>query len=660
MSLMPLAPNLDDRTFQDLVDEAKRLIPRFCPEWTDHNVSDPGVAMIELFAYLTESMLFRLNRVPERTYIAFLDMIGVRLLPPQAATVDLTFALSAPQPAPVRIPAGTEVATIRTPDWEAVTFSTIDPVTIEPPNLIQLLTSPDGTRFTERRDRIVAEELFFDAFEREPKPGNAWYLGFAADVSRHTVQISVEADLGTGPNPNDTPLTWEGWGGEDAGWLPLEVERDLTYGLLRPGDITLYLPPGLLGATFGDRRARNWLRARVLPTRSGQYPYDRSPRIRSVEAVSIGGTIPARHAERIRGETLGFSDGEPGQVLRLSRTPVLPRRAGQHLEVGDGEGGWVPWLEVPGFAESGPDDPHYRFDPATATIMLGPAVRAPDGTIRQHGAVPPQGTPLRFSSYDMGGGVAGNVGSDRLVVLTSSLAYVARVTNRQPATGGADVETLDHAKLRAGAALRTRDRAVTAADFEVLAVQAAGSVARARALDPPTSGGSRNQRPGTVVVAILPMIASPERSVEADELKPAGELMDDVRAYLDERRLITTRVDVRAARVVRVAVHAAVTSQIPGRIEHVRSQVEAALYRLLNPYTGGPDGGGWPFGRDLSLYDVHAAIQAVPGLGVIEEVRLSVVNERGQARDAGQRVAVPQDGVVASARHTVVVGGPRR
>jgi predicted phage baseplate assembly protein len=658
MSLMPLAPNLDDRTFQDLVDEAKRLIPRYCPEWTDHNVSDPGVAMIELFAWMTESMLFRLNRVPDRTYIAFLDMIGVRLLPPQAATTELTFNLSAPQPAPVRIPSETEVATVRTPDYEAITFSTTETLTIEPPTLIQLLTSADGVRYTERRDRLVGEELPFDAFEREPKPGNAWYLGFAADISRHVVQLSVEADLGTGPNPNDTPLTWEAWAGEDAGWISLEVQRDGSYGLLRPGDIVLHLPPRLLGATLGDRRARTWLRARVLPTRSGQFPYDRSPRIRSIEAVSIGGTAPARHAERIRREALGFSDGTPGQVLRLMRSPVLPRRAGQHFEVGDGEGGWTPWLEVPNFAESGPDDPHYLFDAATGTITLGPAVRAPDGTSLQHGAIPAKGVPFRFSAYDMGGGVAGNLGSDKLVVLKSSLSYVARVTNRLPATGGADVEGLDHAKLRTGAALRSRDRAVTAADFEILATTASGSVARARALDP--QGGGRNQRPGTVVVAIQPSIASPERPVEPDELKPTADLIDEVRAYLDERRLVTTRVDVRAAKVVRVAVNATIQSNLPGRFEYVRTQVEAALYRLLNPFVGGPDGGGWPFGRDLSIYDIHAAIQSVPGVGAIEEVRFSVVSDRGQAREAGQKIAVPNDAVVASALHTVVVGGPQR
>ncbi len=58
-------PKLDDRTFQDLVNETKRLIPRYCPEWTDHNVSDPGIALLELFAYMVDILLYRVNRVPE-------------------------------------------------------------------------------------------------------------------------------------------------------------------------------------------------------------------------------------------------------------------------------------------------------------------------------------------------------------------------------------------------------------------------------------------------------------------------------------------------------------------------------------------------------------------------------------------------------------------
>src|SRR6266567_1269349 len=87
-------PNLDDRRFQDLVDDAKRLVQQRCPEWTDHNVSDPGVTLIETFAWMTDQVLYRLNRVPERNYTKFLELIGVRLFPPTAARAAITFSLA--------------------------------------------------------------------------------------------------------------------------------------------------------------------------------------------------------------------------------------------------------------------------------------------------------------------------------------------------------------------------------------------------------------------------------------------------------------------------------------------------------------------------------------------------------------------------------------
>ena len=76
------SPNLDDRTFQEIVDEVKRQIGRRCPEWTDHNVSDPGVTLIELFAWMTEMALYRMNQVPEKNYLRFLEMLGISLEPP--------------------------------------------------------------------------------------------------------------------------------------------------------------------------------------------------------------------------------------------------------------------------------------------------------------------------------------------------------------------------------------------------------------------------------------------------------------------------------------------------------------------------------------------------------------------------------------------------
>src|SRR5215470_6279383 len=122
---MPLSTiNLDDRHFQDIVDEAKTRIPAYCPEWTDHNVSDPGVALVELFAWMTDMLLYRVNQVPDKMYVKFLELIGVRLEPPRAARAPVTFYLSAAQPTAVTIPEDTEVATVRTETSDAIIFTT--------------------------------------------------------------------------------------------------------------------------------------------------------------------------------------------------------------------------------------------------------------------------------------------------------------------------------------------------------------------------------------------------------------------------------------------------------------------------------------------------------------------------------------------------------
>ncbi len=87
------SPKLDDRTYADIVAEAMRLIPRYCPEWTDHNPTDPGITIVELMAWMTELILYRLNRVPEKNYLAFLNMIGIRLRSPQPARGLIRFEL---------------------------------------------------------------------------------------------------------------------------------------------------------------------------------------------------------------------------------------------------------------------------------------------------------------------------------------------------------------------------------------------------------------------------------------------------------------------------------------------------------------------------------------------------------------------------------------
>ena len=120
------APNLDDRTFQGLVDDARRLVHQRCPDWSDHNVSDPGITLIETFAMMVDQLIYRLNRVPDRNYIKFLELLGLELRPPGAAQGEVTFWLSAPQPQPISVRAETEVSTDRTDVEEPIVFSTTE------------------------------------------------------------------------------------------------------------------------------------------------------------------------------------------------------------------------------------------------------------------------------------------------------------------------------------------------------------------------------------------------------------------------------------------------------------------------------------------------------------------------------------------------------
>src|SRR4051812_41388495 len=108
---MPLvAPNLDDRRFDDLLAEIRARIPRYTPEWTDHNDSDPGIILGKLFAWMTELTLYRVNQIPESAYVKFLQMVGVSPKPAGPAGTDLVFTMARTDVADAIVPAGAQVA----------------------------------------------------------------------------------------------------------------------------------------------------------------------------------------------------------------------------------------------------------------------------------------------------------------------------------------------------------------------------------------------------------------------------------------------------------------------------------------------------------------------------------------------------------------------
>src|SRR6056297_3649405 len=207
--------NLDDRKFQDLVDEAKRMIPQLCPEWTNHNLSDPGVALIELFAWMTETMLYRLNQVPDVFYTRMLNLLGFEQFPAAAARADLTFWTTGGRTDAVRIPAGTEVATAGA-IGDTKVFTTLVDAVIVPPRIISALTSDGDDRYVDVWGDLNAGLTGVECFPGEPMvPGDSFYLGFDSSLAGNAIRLNVQANVeGIGVNPGRPPLIWETWQGE--------------------------------------------------------------------------------------------------------------------------------------------------------------------------------------------------------------------------------------------------------------------------------------------------------------------------------------------------------------------------------------------------------------------------------------------------------------
>jgi predicted phage baseplate assembly protein len=662
-------PNLDDRKFQDIVDQAKTLIPRYCPEWTDHNVSDPGVALIELFAWMTDLLLYRVNQVPDRLYVKFLEMIGVQLKPPRAASAPVTFYLSAPQPIEVTIPQDTEVATVRTETSPAIIFTTESALVIRPPVIARAYTrvasGDSGAPWIEhdlRRVGLAGQRMImFTPPPQTPQPNDAFYLALERDHSHHVLALVVECETagGAGIDPNNPPLLWEVYQGPVAGWAVCTVEYDSTGGFNRSGEIILQVPAMAERETQGINAF--WLRCRLTDAQASSDRYRVSPELAALRVEARGGTTNARHATTVYGEVLGISDGRHGQTFKLLHTPVLTRDPERDYLVVEPPGGPPqPWQEVSDFGDSGPNDRHYTLNSMDGTLTLGPALLQPDGNVYRFGAEPPKGSVLRFNRYQHGGGVVGNVPREALNVPKTSIPYLARVTNWKAAVGGLDAQTVDDAKLRAPQFLRTRTRAVTADDYEHLALEVEG-VARARCITPgaqPSNDGVRPP-PGRVTVLIVPQVENPAGRIAAEDLARSAELRALVLSHLNERRPLGITVDVRQPQYIWVAVHA--TLRVPegsdaGLCEAVARQAEREIYHHLSPLVGGPRGTGWPFGRDLSVSELYGLFQRVRSVEFVEEVRLAVA-EPGSAGEPStmSRLVVPRDALIASAEHQVRV-----
>ena len=181
---------LDDRRFQDLVSEARMRIHRACPEWTEHNVSDPGITLIELFAWMTEMTIYRLNRVPDKLHVALMELLGIRLDGPTGALARACASGSARRPtADRRSPAATtEVGTLRGPRPRSRSSSRSTRTSRSRAAAARGLRRParrqvhrHRRRRRRRREPQGADQLPFGG---PPLVGDALYLGFEEPTRR--------------------------------------------------------------------------------------------------------------------------------------------------------------------------------------------------------------------------------------------------------------------------------------------------------------------------------------------------------------------------------------------------------------------------------------------------------------------------------------------
>ena len=479
----------------------------------------------------------------------------------------------------------------------------------------------------------LTPELYAD-----PEP--AFYLGFDAAFPEQPVTLYVavapRAFAGRVSKEHAASVTlssalpalrWEYFNGTI--WRELTV-FDGTNDLTESGTVEFLTPTDMKPLAKFDLTARYWIRARS-PEND---PFD----TQRVLGVFLN-TVPAIQAITVQDETLGSGNGQPSQTLRFTRTPVLPgqqvmvrepeppsdeERTALAAEEGDdavqertnsttGETEiWVRWHEVANFIRSDTRSRHYTLDHTTGVLLFG------DGT---HGVVPPRGTNNIVATYRTGGGTAGNAPKAAIAQVKSPLPGVAAVTNPITADGGAVAETVAMVRERGPQTLKHRYRAVTCADLEWLARQAAGTrVARTKCL--PNVNRDLRFEPGWVTLMIVPQGTG-------SKLSPSAELIRQVEDYLEARAFVglsqqtPARVNVIGPGYLQVTVVAEVVPQDIDEAQRVKQRALTALDAFFHPLTGGPNGTGWEFGRDVYVSEVSQVLEGVSGVSHVKTLQLT-------------------------------------
>ncbi len=590
---MPLAeqePKLDDRTFEELYRDLRLRIPRYTKEWTNYNESDPGITLLQLFAWLSEMMLVRMNQIPRKNYIKFLQLLGQELRPAKPATAHLTFFPKATG-IPQSIPERTQVSAQIPDGGPAVIFETLRPLDpIKAPlAVVGVLEAGSLVNLTSANEKAGTK---FRPLGWFGEIDSALYLGFQVieatsgifpDEMAFRVFLPPEATAGQ-PQRSDDPippppvtLVWEYRARDGADWERLNVFVDESSAFTRDGYIRVEGPLEIEPSSEPRLNSTPlyWIRVRL---EAGVYPGAEGPEIDLIRA----NTVPAESLVTVTGSILGVSDGEPQQDFLL---PFRPVQADSVKITTEANGQSETWKRVDDFLASGEDDLHFVLNATEGSIRFG------DGT---HGLIPGASASIIADSFRYGGSARANqAGVGSIKNPLTQLEGIEKVTNERTAVGGTDEQTLDELLIEGPSIVKRRERAITANDFESFAREV-GGVKNVVALVNTNPDFSKVSVPGAVTVVIVP-------DVGGTPPKPSSELIHAVCAQLEPRRLITTEVYVTGPEYKQVRLEAYLGAKANASFDAVARSVKAALKKLLDPRTR-------QFGKDLHASEIFKVI----------------------------------------------------
>ena len=647
MSLELQEPTFD-RSFKEIYEELRARIPRYNPAWTNFNDSDPGITLLQLFAWLAEVTLHKMGDVPRKHYMKFAKLLGLQLSPARPAAVQLVFTAKASEPASTirersRFSAQVEGAQPPTVIFE--TTQALDVIAAPPPDLVMVA---GGSIEKINTPSVPATQVFYP-LGRNPQEGDALYLGFKPHpnvqkpfpLKMRFLALRPPTDTNGRPqrigeqNLDLVPpvdLVWEFRPKKaQAVWERLNVFKDGTVALTRDGYVDVEGPQDIEASTDDAVKSlvaedRYWLRVRLD---QNTYPVGRAPRLEyfvpnAVDAINL----QTEEDER----PLGTSNGRGEQYFDIPDPPIDPESL--ILEVRPaGAAAEKDWERVDDFFASKRDDKHFTLDATAGRITFGDGL---EGTIPTAGAV------VVAVKYRHGGGKAGNLaGPGAVKTMVTQVPGIEKVTNLRTATGGADEQDLNDFIKHAPARLRTNDRAVTGADFESQALGIDG-VRKAKAL-----GGRHPDYPGVEVPGAITVFIVPDS--DARPPLPSAELIRSVCNAFDKVRLITTEVFVAAPQFIEVRVEARVLAAPEAAFDQVSQAARKRLDDFLSPLNR-------TFGENVSPAAIYAQLFGPPnedsGVRSVDNLRLYV---QGQLHPDGAPIDVPADALVYPGAHLIVV-----